>query len=177
MLSGPLKKLDEIAGSPQRTIPQIWLMAQSDDTADLEKLIQQYKRDMTRALPHSTNFLSIQGSYFLAQFELLYKTGRYEEAKQLVNKRFNPKRPWTAGAVFRLGDTVKAGQMMQEVSVIDLALNWPIMEIFLTDAEKDSPFAEKIRNRLGYTDAWRLELCRRVDLFPPESGIRCNNKP
>ena len=29
---------------------------------------------------------------------------------------------------------------------------------------------------LGYTDAWRLEICRRASTVPPETGLVCDPK-
>jgi hypothetical protein len=33
---------------------------------------------------------------------------------------------------------------------------------------------QAFRESLGYTDGWRLEVCRRVSTLPPRSGLSCD---
>lgn len=35
---------------------------------------------------------------------------------------------------------------------------------------------QSYRTGLGYTDAWRLEICRRASTVPPETGLTCDPK-
>ena len=48
------------------------------------------------------------------------------------------------------------------------------IEWAMSPEDRESSVWRRFREALGYTDAWRLKLCRRMATMPAESQLSCN---
>ncbi len=81
-------------------------------------------------------------------------------------------------ALLRLGKDELAQQVADKSLARPPAVtlwHWTENRWRVPDSLSDHPLTQRFTEASGYTNAWRLEVCRRVARqFPPESGLRCD---
>ena len=74
------------------------------------------------------------------------------------------------------GDTASAELHLREFKrkPIPIGHTWHGVYPFVPLDQRNHPVIRQLKAVLGFTDEWRLELCRRASRFPPESKIGCD---
>ena len=118
----------------------------------------------------------VENSTSILAFEVALARGDTEEGRTQAEALAEAEIYLWAGIAFlRLGQEDRASELLQQAGAPEALDRWYIYNatMFTPPELRRHPEIRKVYNKLGYTDEWRLELCRRASTLPPDTGITC----
>lgn len=114
--------------------------------------------------------------YYPLTFEVAMVDGDLVKARSTAERLAEDAYHGMAGILYlRLGDTRAQAQLtLAAESPYFERFPWFQNTVHLTPELREHPLILKVNDALGFTKAWRLELCKRASTLPPESHITCD---